>query len=279
MTPDLKLIKEEMNILGYSIPEGMGLRSDEVEWFRTNLILRKEAEIERCGAEFLKKHKDFEIMRNCLRFGHDYMKLIEVDWINRIVDTVLNPAAVLQDMFGMVTRPTDSSKMTSYKFHRDQPWFKDTRTSFFIFLPLVDFTLENGCTEVVPGTHLFKRIPSDAFLAKHRVPLQVKAGQAVVMDAALWHKAGANKSSELRPLLFLKYQLAFMKQPINLFRSLGSQALQNNMSELFFQRIGGNCQEMGSHEDYRKDYRGWKGGQYNIDNIGLHDQYNVHEYL
>jgi hypothetical protein len=80
-------------------------------------------------------------------------------------------------------------------------------------------------------------------------------------------------------MLFLKYQLAFMKQPINLFQANVERAIEAKMSDLFFQRIGGNCQEMAGHEEYRKENRGWKSGQYNIDNIGLHDLINIHEYL
>ncbi len=272
---DQSIHKEEMNIRGIS-RLGSRLSDQDILWFKDDLISKKQEEIDKFGKEYLLHHKDYEIMRNMMRVGGKYFDLVQEKWLNEFINTVLNPAAIIQDCFGMVTRPTERSEMTSYKFHRDQPWIKETRTSVFVFIPLVDFTEENGATECVPGTHLFKRIPSQEYLEKHSERFSAKAGDAIAMDAAVWHRAGVNRSQEPRPMLFLKYQLAFMKQPIDLCTACSP--LLADAPELVKQRLGWDSRQMADHEEYRNPDRGWKSGQYCTDNCGIFDGKNVHEY-
>ena len=89
--------------------------------------------------------------------------------------------------------------MVGHNMHRDQPYFKDTRTSVLIMIPLVAYDPENGATEYVPSTHLFEGMPSQAFLDQHRTAVSGEAGEAYAVDATVWHQAGVNRSNEPRP--------------------------------------------------------------------------------
>ncbi len=63
--------------------------------------------------------------------------------------------------------------------------------------PLMDFTDDNGPTRVIPGSHLFGAIPSEALddcVATHpdEVKLIIPVGTVVIFNAHLWHSATAN---------------------------------------------------------------------------------------
>lgn len=94
-----------------------------------------------------------------------------------------------------------------------QNWaFVDERkyTSVSIWCPLVDSNEQNGTLQVVPGSH--KRygefrgpmVPweleniKNEIIQKHLVPMNVKAGYAVVLDDSLVHYSAINKTDELR---------------------------------------------------------------------------------
>jgi ectoine hydroxylase-related dioxygenase (phytanoyl-CoA dioxygenase family) len=94
-----------------------------------------------------------------------------------------------------------------------QNWaFVDERkcTSVSIWCPLVDSNEENGTLQVVPGSH--KRygevrgpmIPWELedlkqdIIDKHLVPMNLKAGEAVILDDSIVHYSAINKTDGLR---------------------------------------------------------------------------------
>ena len=85
-------------------------------------------------------------------------------------------------------------------------------------IPLVDFTLENGSTEVYPGTHLITDIdPADGQKLLERaehlpaVRTNLKAGSLVVRDMRMWHRGMPNPSDMVRTMLAIVYGRGFWK--------------------------------------------------------------------
>lgn len=82
--------------------------------------------------------------------------------------------------------------------------------SVSVWIPLVDVTRENGTMEVVPGSHLgvsaFRGplIPwvfvdmIDTLKEKYMVPLNLKAGQAAIIDDAILHYTSQNETEKVR---------------------------------------------------------------------------------
>jgi ectoine hydroxylase-related dioxygenase (phytanoyl-CoA dioxygenase family) len=93
-------------------------------------------------------------------------------------------------------------------------------TSVSIWCPLVDSNKENGTLEVVPGSH--KRYGQtrgpmikselvdikDEIIDRFMVPLEVKAGQAVILDDSIVHYSSPNQTKGLR----LAIQLIMMPE-------------------------------------------------------------------
>ncbi len=62
---------------------------------------------------------------------------------------------------------------------------------------LEDQSLDNGCTVVVPGSHLFGEYASqEAF--HDATPIEGRAGDLVIWDSRIWHAARANQSEGTR---------------------------------------------------------------------------------
>ncbi len=94
-----------------------------------------------------------------------------------------------------------------------QNWaFVDERkcTSVSIWCPLVDSNETNGTLQVVPGSHKrygevrgpmipweLERIKKE-IIDKYLVPMNIKAGQAVILDDSIVHYSALNKTNDLR---------------------------------------------------------------------------------
>ncbi len=117
-------------------------------------------------------------------------------------------------------------------------------STIVVNIPLVDFTVENGATEVWPGSHLI--IDDDAVrnnpyhVCKEEraaslpsFQLEMPAGSIVVRDMRCLHRAMPNRTQIVRPMLALVYFRRFHHVPDapNIFNQRISEALWENMSE------------------------------------------------
>jgi ectoine hydroxylase-related dioxygenase (phytanoyl-CoA dioxygenase family) len=69
--------------------------------------------------------------------------------------------------------------------------------------PLTEFTIENGATRVIPGSHLWCRHPADFKNPEQAHPQQIQLaaplGTVVIFNSHLWHSAMPNHSTADRP--------------------------------------------------------------------------------
>lgn len=262
---NLDLHKEEMNINGCSIL-GQLLTDEQIEFFKKDLIEQKIKNIEKHGIDKLNKYGELEMLRSCGRFHENYLKLIESNWLNNFINTVLNEKAIIHGYHGILTNgDSNGERSLPLRFHRDSPWFKDTRVCVLILMPLVDFTENVGPTEYVPGTHLFQNKPSEKFLERHAKKLLVPAGTVFAMDGTLWHRAGKNLSGEIRPMLQMNVTLGFLKQQIDVW----ADDTFVDYSDLVKSRLGYNVRAYIDPDEMFTDNRKWKSGNYDINNINI----------
>jgi Phytanoyl-CoA dioxygenase (PhyH) len=83
-------------------------------------------------------------------------------------------------------------------------------------IPLVDFTVENGSTEVWPTTHLITDQPDEAATLDERtaplasIRLNAPAGSIVLRDLRAWHRGTPNMSAHQRTMLAIVYHRGFL---------------------------------------------------------------------
>ena len=112
--------------------------------------------------------------------------------------------------------------------HGEVPWHQDS--GYFLahcdselivtcWIPLVDANLENGCLHVLPGRHRegiirhytgghggFLEIPEDELGAAGAVPVEMKAGDVLLMTNLTPHSSYENRTDGVRWSLDLRYQ-------------------------------------------------------------------------
>jgi Phytanoyl-CoA dioxygenase (PhyH) len=95
-------------------------------------------------------------------------------------------------------------------------------TQVIVNIPLIDFTLENGATEVWPGTHLIvDEPPKDGEALEERakclpsVRTTVSAGSIVLRDMRTWHRGMPNQTNEIRTMLAMIYDRPFLNAYIS----------------------------------------------------------------
>lgn len=84
---------------------------------------------------------------------------------------------------------------------------------------LEDQIAENGCTVVVPGSHLSGQYTTqEAF--NQAVPVESKAGDIVIWDSRLWHGTPENRSGRTRWAIVATFCRWWMKQHWNITQNL-----------------------------------------------------------
>ena len=112
------------------------------------------------------------------------------------------------------------------QFSSETHWHKDTRYWNFksdnlvnTWLPLGDETIENGCLQVIPKTHLWnvpkERLDDRLFLRKDlaenqqwldkSIDVELQKGDLLFFHAAIFHAAGRNKTNQSKNAVVLTY--------------------------------------------------------------------------
>jgi ectoine hydroxylase-related dioxygenase (phytanoyl-CoA dioxygenase family) len=134
--------------------------------------------------------------------------------------------------------------------HRDVRTFT-TEVKFLlnIILMLDDFTVENGATYLLSGSHLRKEKPGDEEFFAKADRVTGKSGSIFFWDSNIWHAAGINKSNAPRRSLSILYSQPFMKQQFDYPRVVGYDRV-DSLPEAFKQIVGFNARVPASLEEW-----------------------------
>ncbi len=105
---------------------------------------------------------------------------------------------------------------------------------------LTDFTVENGATQVVPGSSAW---PDDRKAEAHEITQAVmKAGSVLVYTGSVFHGGGANRSDQDRWGLNLTYALGWLRQEENQYLACPpeiARTLSPELQDLMGYALGG----------------------------------------
>lgn len=118
-----------------------------------------------------------------------------------------------------------------------------------MLVPIDDFTLDNGATYLLSGSHLERDIPDETRFFDQAERLVAPRGSVVLFDSNLWHAAGANRSNATRRALTLSFSRPFVKQQMDYPRFLG-EAWGAAQSGWMRQLLGYNAMTPTSYEEF-----------------------------
>jgi hypothetical protein len=143
-------------------------------------------------------------LANLVNKGAVFVRLFDFEEILALVAHVLGPAWKLGSLNARDAEPGQGAQ----PLHCDMGALPDDRGPWVAntMWLLDDFTIGNGATRVVPGSHRAGRLPADA-LADPSAPhpderlVTGRAGDVLVMNAHLWHGGTANRTAGPRRAL------------------------------------------------------------------------------
>jgi len=143
---------------------------------------------------------------------------------------------------------TEDSYKHGMQFHRDVRTFSgEFRLMINMLVMVDDFTVENGATKLVPGTHRLANKPEDSFLERRSIRATGAAGSILLFDSNLWHAAAPNTTSGPRMALTLTFTRPFVKQQLDYPRMLGESFPPN---EQLRQVLGYNARVPSSYDEW-----------------------------
>jgi ectoine hydroxylase-related dioxygenase (phytanoyl-CoA dioxygenase family) len=184
----------------------------------------QEHTLEEVGKDRLDRAREVGVMRVMLNYDPVFAELLELPEILAIVDNTVSSTAVMHLQNGLILPPYDGemSDVLQYTFHMDFPRYMDGyMASVNTMLAIDEFTVANGGTRIVPGTHQRSGRPGQRYMEEASVAVECPAGSMFVFDSTLWHAAGRNTTDHDRLAINHMFTRSFFKQQIDYVRSLG----------------------------------------------------------
>lgn len=185
----------------------------------------------------------------------EFSKTLEDKRLQQLISPILGDYWIMY-AYTSSSLPPDGNNYGS-RIHVDCPRFIENYvTNLGVIWALDDFTLENGATYVLPGSHNSSTVPSEKNFFENSIRLVCKAGDLIIFNARLWHCAGFNRTNNFRHALTMNVCRPYMKQRIDWVRFI-PETITNQLDSQarriigFDTRIPTNLEEFFMPEDKR----------------------------
>lgn len=222
---DVARAAEKLAIVGYTLLDAgynASERQDIAEAF-DRLRHDREMKFGRAALEAIDEHNT---IRAPLVSSDAMMRLAQNERVLRLCETMLGNAFILNQQNGIINPPM--ARYNQAAWHRDLPYqhFVVSRPIALNALYCVDtFSIENGCTHVIPGSHKYEAFPADRVVSELATGVEAPAGTFLVLDAMTFHTGSRNTSQNPRRAVNHLYTLPFVKQQISFQAILAGREL------------------------------------------------------
>ncbi len=167
-----------------------------------------------------------DIVHHLLGRGMSFFELWEYPLITDLIDKILGSTCIVHSYNGVRLLPGRLNNASI--IHRDSPRFSPAYTLAVQALVMVDrFTAENGATLLLPGSHNVLERPSDEYFQREAICIEGQPGDVIIFDSSVWHRGGENRSTEPRRGITFVFTRSFMKQQIDLPRSVSADVISS----------------------------------------------------
>jgi ectoine hydroxylase-related dioxygenase (phytanoyl-CoA dioxygenase family) len=148
-------------------------------------------------------------LRCIISLDEAFLKLAQVQEVSLVAHEILDDY-IFYSFNGFYT--SSAFKHPTTLFHRDVPLFtNEVWLSLNLLYCIDDTTTENGATWFVPGSHLLRERPSEAYIDNHKVQVTAKRGSVILFNSLTFHASGINHSGGQRRCVANVLRRSFMK--------------------------------------------------------------------
>ena len=226
--PNLETAKRQLTEHGLTVMEGV-LAPSEISAVKDALARGIEADrknnVPLHGFAFDPDEKNTRVF-DLVGKNQIFRDLVTHETAMALVRYLIGEDVLLSNFSANVTAPGSGAM----GMHADQgyvpaPW-PPYPMAINVGWALDDFTVANGATRFIPGSHQKDHGPQWGADYRDAIPIECGAGSIFVMDARVWHQTGANTSKDqTRAGLFAYYIRAFLRPQWNWDRTLKPDTL------------------------------------------------------
>lgn len=178
-------------------------------------------------------------VHHLLGLEDSFLELLDVLPLQEFLATYFQGNYILNSYGGVIN--THESSAYVGNIHRDIRTFSAHLPLMLnMLIMLDDFSLENGATYLMTGSHLRDAKPKEEDFFAHADRATGGAGSVLLFNSNLWHAAGSNATDKPRRALTLTFTKPFMKQQLDYPRALGYDQV-DKLSAKLLQIIGYNA--------------------------------------
>jgi ectoine hydroxylase-related dioxygenase (phytanoyl-CoA dioxygenase family) len=213
---DVERVLEELSILGFAVIQDV-VSATELQQLRDKLAATYEIQKMEVTPEFqLEDVQEENQVRAPLCYDDLFLEMACHPRVIEVIKRVLGNYFLIHQQIGIINLPNVANRQAVW--HRDllyHDFVISKPLSISVMLCVDDFNEDSGGTLAVPFSHKIERMPSQEFIDKHAVTIDARAGSFFLMDSMLLHKAGFNRSGNIRRGLNTMYGSGLLKQQIN----------------------------------------------------------------
>ncbi len=223
--------------------------------FDADFLARAKPALERAIEKEVEYHGttdyiDYGMVLACALYGSEFLEPFENPAMMGPLDAVLGTGSILYAYTSSSMPPNRTNY--SRRIHRDCPTTRMNNaflTSFGALVLLDDFTLDNGATYFLEGSHTMKEPPSTEEFYDKAYRLVAPAGSVMFIDPLVYHAGGDNKTDQWRHAITIAMCRPWMKQRLDFPRLLANTDL-TDVSEHVKQKLGFLAQVPASYDEY-----------------------------
>lgn len=137
-----------------------------------------------------------------------------------ILRHMLGGAAILNSFGGLNNLSSTDAYVRNV--HRDvRSWSAESMQMAQALVLLDDFTVDNGATLFLPGSHAAPDKPDPQVFEEQARKALGSAGSIYLFDSRIWHAAGVNRTDLPRRCLTLTFTRSYFKPQFDYCRALG----------------------------------------------------------
>jgi ectoine hydroxylase-related dioxygenase (phytanoyl-CoA dioxygenase family) len=162
----------------------------------------------------------------------DLLQYLQMEgFISEVQENYFGSKCILNSLSALNNLPNQPN--FSAIVHRDLRFYSGDFPIMINCLIMVDdFSVENGGTYLLAGSHLEERKPTDEEFFANAVQATGKRGDILIFNANVWHSSAPNHTQDNRRAIPITLSRSFMKQLLDYPRAIGYDRMDSFTPEL-----------------------------------------------